>query len=43
MDETKKPYVKPEITEMEVNLEPMLSGSGYYTGDDGDGYDGWYD
>lgn len=41
MEETKKPYVKPEMTEMEVNLEPMLSESGWPT--DGGGWGGGFD
>lgn len=41
MEETKKPYIKPEMTEMEVKLEPMLSGSGYPTTGPGNG--GWFD
>lgn len=41
MKETKKQYVRPEMTVMEVMLEPILSGSGYPT--NGPGYGGWYD
>lgn len=41
MDETKKPYEKPEITEVEVKLEPILSGSSYPTGGPGNG--SWFD
>lgn len=42
MEKTKKQYLKPEMTVMEVKLEPILAGSGGYpTG--GNGYGDWYD
>ncbi len=40
MKEIKKLYVKPEMTVMEVKLEPLLNGS-YPT--DGSGHHGWFD
>lgn len=41
MENTKKQYVKPEMTVMDVKLEPILSGSAYPTG--GNGYGSWFD
>lgn len=41
MNETKKKYVKPEMTVMEVKLDPILTGSAYPTGKRG--YGGWFD
>lgn len=41
MNETKKKYVKPEMTVMEVKLDPILGGSAYPTGGNGTG--GWFD
>lgn len=41
MEKTKKQYVKPEMTQMDINLEPILTGSAYPT--NGGGWGGWYD
>lgn len=40
MENTKKQYMKPEMTMMEVKLEPILGGSGYPT--NGGGYGDWF-
>lgn len=42
MNETKKKYVKPEMTVMEVKLDPILTGSAYPTGGSR-GNGGWFD
>lgn len=41
MNPTKKPYIKPEISVMDVKLQPILTGSSYPTS--GPGYGGWFD
>lgn len=41
MENTKKQYMKPEMTVMDVKLEPILNGSAYPTSDNGWG--GWFD
>lgn len=43
MEKTKKPYVKPEMEEMDIKLEPILSGSPGSYPTDGDGWGDWYD
>lgn len=40
MEKTKKQYKKPEMTVMDVKLEPILTGSGYSPSR---GYGDWFD